>query len=161
MPGTRGPGREAQAGCDPLCSQASREKGSPRECWRWQLQRGEAAGSRVSQRREGRRAWVTGWACAGLWAAEGARPQSRRASLGPTRRGEPSQGAPNTKQARAPPPEGLTGAVLPPTSCPVSRGRRAGPRLRPLCSAGCGTGGGPQPGATCAGPHFPTLQLWF
>ena len=33
--------------------------------------------------------------------------------------------------------------VLPPTSCPVSRGRRAGLRLRPLCSAGCGTGGGP------------------
>ena len=40
MPGFRGPGREAQGGCDPLCSQASREKGNPRERWRWQLQRG-------------------------------------------------------------------------------------------------------------------------
>ena len=58
MPGFRGPGREAQGGCDPLCSQASREKGNPREGWRWQLQRGEEAGSRVLQQREGRRAWA-------------------------------------------------------------------------------------------------------
>lgn len=70
-----GPGREAQGGCDPLRSQASREKGKQREGWRGQLQRGEEAGSQVLQQREGRRAWVTGWACASLWAAGGARPR--------------------------------------------------------------------------------------
>ena len=37
------------------------------------LQRGEEAGSRVLQQREGRRAWATGWACASLWAAEGSK----------------------------------------------------------------------------------------
>ena len=71
--GLPGPGREAQGGCDPLRSQASREKGKQREGWRGQLQRGEEAGSRVLQQREGRRAWATGWACASLWAAEGSK----------------------------------------------------------------------------------------
>ena len=77
MPGFRprkgGAGREAQGGCDPLRSQASREKGKQREGWRGQLERGEEAGSRVLQQREGRRAWATGWACASLWAAEGSK----------------------------------------------------------------------------------------
>ena len=54
------------------------------------------------------------------------------------------------------------GAVLPPTSCLCEqRAQGWAPPTGSLLTGLPHRGRVPQPGATCSGPHFPTLQLWF
>lgn len=53
-------------------------------------------------------------------------------------------------------PEGLVGAVLPPTSCLCEQRAQGWAPPRPLLTGFRHRGRVPQPGATCSGPHFPT-----